>query len=74
MPFPDPEMRKFLAKGSVESVRSALSAHVAAGMEIAELDDESFTLRLDGREYIGQTSQPLKLAVYAANALFEDVA
>ena len=70
MGFPDPEMRKFLARGNVDSLVSALSPHIQAGLEIVSLDDNAFVLRYGGRETTGETSQMLKRTVAAANGLF----
>ena len=68
--LPDTEMRKFLANGTTESVRSALSAHVANGLEILELTDDAVLLRLDQTEVAGPTRQQLKKTVAVANGLF----
>lgn len=70
MGLPDPEMRKFLANGTVESVRSALSKHVEDGLEILSLDDDACLIRLDYTEVAMPTNQQLKKTVATANGLF----
>ncbi len=68
--LPDTEMRKFLANGTPDSVRSALSVHVSHGLEILDLTAAAFTLRLDQMEVTGPTRQQLKKTVAVANGLF----
>lgn len=71
MSFPDPEMRKFLAKGTAEGVRAALSPHLAAGMTLA-FDGDNFLIGQPGEDtHTAPINQQLKLTVAAANALFE---
>ena len=72
MALPDPEMRKFLVTGTAETVRNALSQHVAAGMEIIEnLENLTLLLIYNGQEAVIDPSQQLKLTVRAANTLME---
>jgi len=69
--LPDPEMRKFLKMGDVQSVADALKAHVFHGLEVLSLDNDACHIRLDATEVTFPTSQSLKTSVRMANALFE---
>lgn len=71
MSFPDPEMRKFLAKGTEEGVRAALSPHLSQGMTLEFIGDNFLISLPDVEPHSAPTSQQLKLTMAAANALFE---
>ena len=67
--LPDPEMRRFLAAGTVDGVRSALHPHFSKGLELVKLDDKEFTVAFNGRELTRDTKQKLKHTVRDVNEL-----
>lgn len=67
--LPDPEARKFLEMCSPANVQNALAVHVRRGLQIVELDEQNWHLKIGNREDSGNMKMPLKTLVQCANLL-----
>lgn len=70
--LPDPEMRKFLAKGTPETVPFAIYPHQARGLKIISIDPDTCVVQFNGKELKFPTCQQLKVTISEANKLLKE--